>query len=75
MGRRDPPVLRAAVEESVLVDHEHPLMVLAPDAPTPAGNEVFDGLSVRIMGADDPTLPSALAVAHLAFAEPGTHIG
>jgi len=36
---------------------------------------VFDGLSVRIMGADDPTLPSALAVAHLAFAEPGTHIG
>jgi len=36
---------------------------------------VFDGLSVRIMGADNPTLPSALAVAHLAFVEPGTRIG
>jgi len=69
------PALRAAAEESGLVVHEHPLMVLAPDAPEPAGNEVFDGLPVRIMGADDPTLPSALAVAHLAFAEPGTRIG
>lgn len=30
------PVLRAAVEESGLVVHEHPLTVLAPDAPPPA---------------------------------------
>ncbi|MFE7772571.1 GNAT family N-acetyltransferase [Streptomyces sp. NPDC057445] len=75
------PALRAAVEESGLVVHEHPLMVLAPDAqlpdaagpsgpPGPPG-----GISVRILGPEDPALAHALAVPHLAFAEPGTGIG
>lgn len=69
------PRLRAVVEESGLVVHEHPLMVLGPQAPVPVTEKLSDGLSVRIIGPDDPALPSALAVPHLAFAEPGTHIG
>jgi ribosomal protein S18 acetylase RimI-like enzyme len=69
------PGLRTAVEESGLVVHEHPLMVLEPHAPAPAADDVSDGLSVRILSPDDPALPSALAVPHLAFAEPGTRIG
>jgi ribosomal protein S18 acetylase RimI-like enzyme len=69
------PALRDAVEESGLVVHEHPLMVLDPDAPTPAGDDLSGGLSARTVGPDDPVLPSALAVPHLAFAEPGTRIG
>lgn len=68
------PALRDAVEESGLVVHEHPLMVLDPDAPTPIADG-FGGVPVRIVGPDDPVLPSALAVPHLAFAEPGTRIG
>nr|WP_245654565.1 GNAT family N-acetyltransferase [Streptomyces violens] len=75
------PRLRAAVEESGLVVHEHPLMVLDPGTSTdpsgelPGSGNSNDGISVRIVDADDPVLPSALAVPHLAFAEPGTHVG
>ncbi|AWS45289.1 GNAT family N-acetyltransferase [Streptosporangium sp. 'caverna'] len=69
------PALRPAVEESGLVIHEHPLMVLDEDAAIPERNEPSEGPSVRIMGPDDPALPSALAVPHLAFAEPGTGVG
>ncbi|MFF2038804.1 GNAT family N-acetyltransferase [Kitasatospora sp. NPDC058170] len=70
------PLLRAAVEEAGLVVHEHPLLVLGPDdasdAPAPA---VAEGVSVRVLAADDPDLASAATVAHLAFAEPGTGLG
>ncbi|NYI04752.1 ribosomal protein S18 acetylase RimI-like enzyme [Allostreptomyces psammosilenae] len=71
------PGLRAAVEEAGLVVHEHPLMVLDPDAPTPsaAAPGVDPGVSVRTLGPDDPALPGALAVPYLAFAEPGTAVG
>ncbi|KOG37194.1 GNAT family N-acetyltransferase [Streptomyces resistomycificus] len=69
------PTLRAAVEESGLVVHEHPLMVLDPRTPAALAEEWSGGVSVRIVDADDPVLPSALAVPHLAFAEPGTHVG
>ncbi|MER5397998.1 GNAT family N-acetyltransferase [Streptomyces sp. NPDC002599] len=69
------PTLRAAVEASGLVVHEHPLMVLDPRVPAAPAERPSGTLSVRIVGADDPTLPSALAVPHLAFAEPGTHVG
>ncbi|SNS19746.1 FR47-like protein [Streptosporangium subroseum] len=69
------PALRPAVEESGLVIHEHPLMVLDEDAAIPERSELSGGPSVRIMGPDDPALPSALAVPHLAFAEPGTGVG
>ncbi|MFD9499417.1 GNAT family N-acetyltransferase [Streptomyces sp. NPDC060035] len=69
------PTLRAAIEGSGLVVHEHPLMVLDPGAPVPATDELSGGSSVRIMDPDDPALASALAVPHLAFAEPGTGVG
>ncbi|MFE2547584.1 GNAT family N-acetyltransferase [Streptomyces sp. NPDC059355] len=69
------PALRAAVEETGLTVHEHPLMVLDPDASAPAVPELADGVVVRTAGPDDPVLPSALAVPHLAFAEPGTRVG
>ncbi|MFI8895708.1 GNAT family N-acetyltransferase [Streptomyces paradoxus] len=69
------PTLRAAAEESGLVVHEHPLMVLDPGTPAAHVDGVPGSVSVRIIGADDPTLPGALAVPHLAFAEPGTQVG
>jgi ribosomal protein S18 acetylase RimI-like enzyme len=69
------PKLRAAVEQSGLVVHEHPLMVLDPGTPTAPLEGLPGNTSVRIVGADDPILPTALAVPHLAFAEPGTHVG
>ncbi|MFD9113799.1 GNAT family N-acetyltransferase [Streptomyces bottropensis] len=69
------PKLRAAVEGSGLVVHEHPLMVLDPGTPAAPLAALPGNVSVRIVGADDPILSSALAVPHLAFAEPGTHVG
>ncbi|WP_041990011.1 GNAT family N-acetyltransferase [Streptomyces sp. AcH 505] len=72
------PSLRAAVEASSgLVIQEHPLMVLPPDAELPAGaaETAVDGVSVRIVGADDPALAGALAAPRLAFAAPGTGLG
>ncbi|KJK35157.1 acetyltransferase [Streptomyces variegatus] len=69
------PALRAAVEQAGLTVHEHPLMVLGPGVPTPAVPEVADGVLVRTVEPGDSVLPSALAVPHLAFAEPGTGVG
>ncbi|MFD7442568.1 GNAT family N-acetyltransferase [Streptomyces sp. NPDC059909] len=73
------PALQAAAEQAGLVVHEHPLMVLGPDVPTPVVPETADGslprAVVRILGPGDLTLPSALAVPRLAFAEPGTQVG
>ncbi|AMW15731.1 acetyltransferase [Streptomyces qaidamensis] len=69
------PTLRAAAEESGLVVHEHPLMVLDPGTPAAGVDGSSGNVSVRIIGADDPILPGALAVPQLAFAEPGTHVG
>ncbi|WP_327223844.1 hypothetical protein OG229_07495 [Streptomyces platensis] len=50
-------------------------MVLDPGSSAPAVDEMSEDLSVRTLGPDNPALPSALAVPHLAFAEPGTRIG
>lgn len=69
------PTLRAAVEATGLVVHEHPLMVLAEDAPATAAELPSGGPSVRILGPDDPALAAALALPHVAFATPGTGIG
>ncbi|MER5309862.1 GNAT family N-acetyltransferase [Streptomyces sp. NPDC002773] len=66
------PGLRAAVEASGLTVHEHPLMVLAGDGlavPEP------EDVTVRMVGADDPALESAVAAPFAAFGvapEPGT---
>ncbi|MBC9714980.1 GNAT family N-acetyltransferase [Streptomyces sp. TRM66268-LWL] len=65
------PVLRAAVEASGLAVHEHPLMVLDPQA---AAQEPPGGL-VRMLEAGDPALASAHAVLFLAFSAPGTAAG
>ncbi|WP_326622861.1 GNAT family N-acetyltransferase [Streptomyces decoyicus] len=69
------PTLKAAVEQTGLAVHAHPLMVLGPDAPTPEVPEVADGVVLRTVGPDDPVLPGALAVPHVAFADPGTGVG
>jgi ribosomal protein S18 acetylase RimI-like enzyme len=68
------PTLRAAVERAGLAVHEYPLMVLDGDRRPDTGQPPA-GLAVRMLGPDDPALPSALAVANLAFAEPGTAQG
>ncbi|MEV8590150.1 GNAT family N-acetyltransferase [Streptomyces sp. NPDC051180] len=66
------PGLRAAVEASGLTVHEHPLMVLEGDGvavPEP------DGVAVRMVGADDPALATAVAAPFAAFGaapQPGT---
>ncbi|GAA1143649.1 ribosomal protein S18 acetylase RimI-like enzyme [Kitasatospora gansuensis] len=65
------PALRAAVEGSGLAVHDHPLMVLDPAAPPMAA----PATAARVVGADDPALAEALAVAYLSFSEPGTAIG
>lgn len=64
------PGLRAAVEESGLAVHEHPLMVLDPEAPAAEPHPL-----VRVLGPDDPLLHAALVVPQLAFAAPGTGVG
>jgi ribosomal protein S18 acetylase RimI-like enzyme len=72
------PTLRAAVERSGLVVHEHPLMVLDAEAEADVGTAattLADGTTVRVLEAADPVLPSALAVPYVAFAAPGTAIG
>ncbi|MFD8322162.1 GNAT family N-acetyltransferase [Kitasatospora purpeofusca] len=72
------PLLRAAVEEAGLTVHEHPLLVLGPQDGHPDGHGGTpgpDGVSVRVLAADDPALAEALAVPHLAFGEPGTGVG
>ncbi|MFE0652315.1 GNAT family N-acetyltransferase [Streptomyces sp. NPDC059534] len=66
------PGLRAAVEASGLTVHEHPLMVLEGDGlavPEP------EGVTVRMVGADDPALETAVAAPFAAFGmdpQPGT---
>lgn len=69
------PALRAAAEEAGLTVHEHPLMAIGPDAPVPALPEMPAGMELRTVGPGDPVLPSAVAVPHLAFADPGTGVG
>ncbi|MBT2385469.1 GNAT family N-acetyltransferase [Streptomyces sp. ISL-11] len=69
------PALRAAVERTGLVVHEHPLMALDPHAPALTLPDRDDDVVIRTVGPDDPVLPSALAAPHLAFADPGTRVG
>ncbi|MFI8966580.1 GNAT family N-acetyltransferase [Streptomyces sp. NPDC053493] len=59
------PGLRAAIEASGLEVHEHPLMVLTADAdarPSPPHD-----VTVRMVGAADPALGSAVAAPYAAF--------
>ncbi|MEV7724127.1 GNAT family N-acetyltransferase [Streptomyces sp. NPDC087917] len=64
------PSLRAPVEAAGLEVHEHPLMVLDPDAqPLPPHPDV------RLLGPADPLLLAAVTVPALGFAAPGTALG
>ncbi|WP_368662724.1 GNAT family N-acetyltransferase [Kitasatospora sp. NA04385] len=69
------PGLRAAVEAAGLEVHEHPLLVLDLDGPVADTAAPEDGPEVRVLAPDDPLLPAAVALPHLAFAESGTLIG
>ncbi|WP_380285165.1 GNAT family N-acetyltransferase [Kitasatospora purpeofusca] len=69
------PLLRPAVEEAGLAVHEHPLLVLGPQDGPQAAAGVPDGVTVRVLAADDPAIAHAVAVPHLAFDEPGTGVG
>ncbi|MER6299946.1 GNAT family N-acetyltransferase [Kitasatospora sp. NPDC001539] len=68
------PELRAAVEAAGLTVHEHPLLVLGPEAEPPAP-ELPERVEVRVLGADAPELAAAVAVPHVAFGNPGTAAG
>ncbi|MEU8761181.1 GNAT family N-acetyltransferase [Streptomyces sp. NPDC048659] len=59
------PGLRAAAEASGLVVREHPLMVLAEGAEPPGA--LPEGVVVRMVGAADPALESAVAAPYAAF--------
>lgn len=49
-------------------------MALDPHHPVPP-QPLPDGVALRVLTADDPALPKALALPRLAFAEPGTAVG
>ncbi|MET7653189.1 MULTISPECIES: GNAT family N-acetyltransferase [unclassified Streptomyces] len=66
------PALRARIEAAGLVVLRRPLMALPPDHPLPP-QPLPEGVTLRALTADDPALPAALALPHLAFAtEPAT---
>lgn len=68
------PALRSAARRAGLGIHEHPLLALSgpqhwqPVPPPP-------GAALRELEAGDPQLPAALAVASIAFSDPGTRPG
>ena len=68
------PALRARIEAVGLPVAERPLMALGSHHPVPA-QALPEGVTVRVLTADDPALPAALALPRLAFAEEGTAVG
>ncbi|MFE1307545.1 GNAT family N-acetyltransferase [Streptomyces sp. NPDC058755] len=65
------PTLRARIEAVGLPVDERPLMALDPDHPVPP-QALPDGVTMRVLTADDPALPATLALPRLAFASTGT---
>ncbi|MEU8621254.1 GNAT family N-acetyltransferase [Streptomyces sp. NPDC048623] len=61
------PGLRAAVEASGLVVHEHPLMVLTAEADADTVPAPPTDVTVRMVGPADPGLESAVAAPYAAF--------
>jgi GNAT superfamily N-acetyltransferase len=68
------PSLRALVQAAGLPVAERPLMILDPHRPLPPPS-LPEGVTLRVVGADDPGLPAVLAVPGLAFAAEGTAVG
>ncbi|MBT2400971.1 GNAT family N-acetyltransferase [Streptomyces sp. ISL-100] len=64
------PGLGGALEETGLALRERPLMLLEDDGLAAPPHPL-----VRLLAAEDPALPGALAVPHLAFADLGTAVG
>ena len=68
------PTLRARIEAVGLPVEERPLMALDPDHSL--SPQAFpDGVTIRVLTADDPALPETLALPRLAFAAAGTAVG
>ena len=65
------PGLAAAIEASGLSVHRHPLLVL--ERPLSVGG--VEGITVRLLSADDHDLARVSAVGKLAFGSPGTALG
>ncbi|MER6790190.1 GNAT family N-acetyltransferase [Streptomyces sp. NPDC000658] len=61
------PALRARIEAAGLEVLRRPLMALPPDH-RPVARPLPEGVTLRTLTADDPALPTALALPHLAFA-------
>ncbi|MGW2640191.1 GNAT family N-acetyltransferase [Streptomyces sp. NPDC001348] len=68
------PTLRTRIEAAGLPVAERPLMTLDAHRPLPFPS-LPDGVTLRVLTADDPALPAALAVPRLAFAMTGTAVG
>lgn len=68
------PMLRARIEADGVPVEERPLMVLDAHHPLPS-LPLPDGVTLRVLTADDPALPAALALPRLAFAEAGNAVG
>lgn len=67
------PSLEAAAHAAGLHVSRHPLMIF--DSAVDPGLGPETNVTARVLDADDPALATAIAAAHLAFAEPGTAIG
>ncbi|MEV7238994.1 GNAT family N-acetyltransferase [Streptomyces sp. NPDC051020] len=68
------PMLRARIGAAGLPVEERPLMALDPHHPVPP-QPLPDGVTIRVLTADDPALPAALALPRLAFAKTSTAVG
>ncbi|MGC9544098.1 GNAT family N-acetyltransferase [Streptomyces sp. UG1] len=68
------PTLRSRIEAAGLPVAERPLMALDPHH-TVRLPPLPEGLTLRVLTADDPALPAALALPRLAFADEGTRVG
>ncbi|MEU7205694.1 GNAT family N-acetyltransferase [Streptomyces sp. NPDC045470] len=73
------PHLRAAVEESGLVVHEHPLLALDLSRRRAAegggSGGAGEAVCVRVIEDGDPALPYAVAVPYVAFGQRDTQVG
>ena len=69
------PGLAALAVEAGLTLNRHPLMIFDPSTPIEDGPIADRSGSARILAPDDAALATAIAAAHVAFAEPGTAVG
>ncbi len=65
------PALASATLGSGLALHQHPLQVLERALPVSS----LEGITIRLVSADDVDLARISAVAHVAFDSPGTAVG